>query len=150
MIHEAYCTRTKTINIDNIPVPCTCSDIEDCCIVRVTAGTNGYKGGDAGHGSRSVFMLQDEASTAMMARVNGGMMLEASSVLIAVGGDAELECLMDSLETAWLEMARKTDNVKHIGLTWREILSVARMKVTKAMARIARRLARSRREDISL
>ena len=40
-------------------------DVISCNILQVEAGTTGYKGGDTGHGGRTYFRIQDEASTDM-------------------------------------------------------------------------------------
>jgi hypothetical protein len=35
-------------------------DVVSCNILEVEAGTNGYQGGDSGHGSRTYFRIKDE------------------------------------------------------------------------------------------
>ena len=38
-------------------------DVVSANILEVEAGTNGYQGGDTGHGSRTYFRISDEACT---------------------------------------------------------------------------------------
>lgn len=69
-------------------------------VLEVTAATNGSKGGDAGHGCRTVIQFNDLAGTSLKAKViprsldgNGGMEL-------ALAGDCELSTLIDGLRFA--------------------------------------------------
>lgn len=93
----------KTVTIDGIAVPVVETEITNANIIKVTAGTTGYRGGDSGHGGRTYFSIQDLASTDMRVRVNGGewkdLMCEGP-VEIAFGGDAELDTFIESLELA--------------------------------------------------
>lgn len=61
-------------------------------ILEVEVGTNGFKGGDTGHGSRTYFRLKDLGSTDIVASCDEG------EVEIEFGGDAELESFIESLE----------------------------------------------------
>lgn len=72
-------------------------EVVSCNILEVEAGTNGYQGGDTGHGGRTYFRIQDQASTDM----------EIKSILskwgcdgfeITLGGDCELETMIRALK----------------------------------------------------
>ena len=69
-------------------------------VLEVTAATNGYHGGDAGHGCRAMVRFNDLAGTAIKAKVipestdgNGG-------VELMLAGDCELSTLIDGLRFA--------------------------------------------------
>lgn len=88
-----------------------------CCIWRiqctsVTVGTNGYQGGDSGHGSRTYICLEDLGSTDIDAAVSlnhDGY----TKVEIMLGGDSELDSLIDTLRWAAdrLETLKNTHRV---------------------------------------
>lgn len=63
-------------------------------ILEATVATNGYQGGDSGHGSRTYFCLEDLGGTDMDARVSD------SKVEIMLGGDTELETFIEALRWA--------------------------------------------------
>ena len=63
---------------------------------HVAAGTNGYQGGDAGHGSRTFFQIQDAGGTDMEITLTPG----GRGVTIQLGGDSELSTFADALEFA--------------------------------------------------
>ena len=72
-------------------------DVVSANILQVEAGTTGYKGGDTGHGGRTYFRIQDEASTDM----------EIKPILskygcdgfeVTLGGDCELETMIRALK----------------------------------------------------
>lgn len=63
-------------------------------ILKATVATNGYQGGDSGHGSRTYFSLEDLASTDMDIRAGRG------KVEIMLGGDCEFQTFIDSLRWA--------------------------------------------------
>lgn len=69
-------------------------DFAGANILQVCAGTNGYKGGDSGHGSRTLFSLRDIA----------GSDIEITplykGVEISLGGDSELLTLIEALKFA--------------------------------------------------
>lgn len=66
----------------------------------VTVGTNCPMGGDAGHGGRTVFRLEDLASTEMFVRVNRGERTQARQIEIQLHGDSECVTFIDALEFA--------------------------------------------------
>ena len=74
-------------------------------VLAARAVTNGYKGGDAGHGSHSYIELEDLGGTAMEVSVNDEKHVEVYAtgdvvnpkVRIDVFGDTELMTLIDAL-----------------------------------------------------
>jgi hypothetical protein len=81
-------------------------------VLGVTVGTNGYQGGDSGHGSRTYICLEDLGSTDIDAAVSlnhDGY----TKVEIMLGGDSELDSLIDTLRWAAdrLEALKNTHRV---------------------------------------
>ena len=76
------------------------TEIEDCNILGVTVATNGYGGGDSGHGGRTYFCLEDLDSTDISARVTTDHFGYTQKVEIMLGGDAELETFIEALRWA--------------------------------------------------
>lgn len=77
-----YCTRQES------------EQFTSANILEVTVATNGYQGGDSGHGSRTYFSLEDLGSTDMDVRADRG------KVEIMLGGDCELQTFIDALRWA--------------------------------------------------
>jgi len=73
---------------------------ENLNILKVDVGTNCPCGGDTGHGGRTLLRFTDEGSTDMRIRIDGGAQVEAQSVELVFGGDAECQTLIQSLEFA--------------------------------------------------
>lgn len=67
-------------------------------ILEVEAGTNGYQGGDTGHGSRTYFRIQDMGSTDIQVRVTHDCTGEEDGVVVALGGDCELTTIIEALK----------------------------------------------------
>jgi len=65
------------------------------CILKAGAGTTGYRGGDTGHGGRTRIELEDLGNTDISFEVRGG---EEKSLIINLGGDAELDVIIKALE----------------------------------------------------
>jgi hypothetical protein len=63
---------------------------------HVAVGTNGYKGGDAGHGSRTFFQIQDAGGT----DTEIALTPDGRGVTIQLGGDSELSTFARALEFA--------------------------------------------------
>jgi len=84
----------STIVVDGIGVPVYSKEFAAASILEATVGTTGYKGGDSGHGGRTIFRLTNLASTDMRVKV------EDDEVTICFGGDAELYTFIDALEFA--------------------------------------------------
>lgn len=79
-------------------VPTEYKECVGCNILGVKSGTTGYKGGDSGHGGRTVFKIEDLSSTDLMVSINGSGYFSAKEVGIAFGGDSELETFIQALE----------------------------------------------------
>ena len=71
-------------------------EIVNCNILEVEAGTNGYQGGDTGHGSRTYFRIQDLGSTDIEVHALGRYGDEGLEV--SLGGDCELETIITALK----------------------------------------------------
>ena len=66
----------------------------------ITCGTNGNKGGDWGHGSRAYVKVEcGSLSDYQIRKIDEGDDGESSGFEIAVGGDCEIESLIETLET---------------------------------------------------
>ena len=65
-------------------------------MLEVEAGTNGYQGGDTGHGSRTYLLLKDLGGTDMECHVEEDK-YGSTSVEIVLGGDTELETMKEAL-----------------------------------------------------
>ncbi len=71
-------------------------DIVSCNILEVEAGTNGFMGGDTGHGSRTYFRIHDLGSTDIEVHTLGRYGDEGLEV--SLGGDCELETIITALK----------------------------------------------------
>ena len=69
--------------------------VEDFNIMEVEAGTTGFMGGDAGHGGRTYFRIQDVGGTCIQAYPLGRCGDEGVEVVLA--GDAELSSIIRAL-----------------------------------------------------
>ena len=69
-------------------------------ILEVIAATNGFKGGDAGHGSRTLIRINDLAGTAIKAKVIPERVSGNGGVELMLAGDCELSTLIDGLRFA--------------------------------------------------
>ena len=84
------------------------TEMVNCNRLEVETGTNGYHGGDTGHGGRALVRLSAASSTDMRCNILGDIegsietyevhFSHVDFVEIVVGGDAEIETLIDSLE----------------------------------------------------
>lgn len=82
--------------INGVEVPTFTREITSCNILEVEAGTNGYQGGDTGHGSRTYFRIQDLGSIDIQTHVLGKYGDEGFEVFL--GGDCELETVITALK----------------------------------------------------
>ena len=89
-------------------LPLESKEFVDCNILRVAVGTTGYKGGDSGHGGRTVFALEGVACTDMRVSINGGEVVSADRIKIIFGGDSEMDTFTKSLLFAAAYMKKKT------------------------------------------
>ena len=65
----------------------------------VTVATNGYQGGDSGHGGRTYICFEDLSSTDIDAVVSSGQDTN-TKLEIMLGGDSELDSMIDALRWA--------------------------------------------------
>jgi len=85
-------------------------DVVSCNILQVEAGTTGYKGGDTGHGGRTYFRIQDEASTDMDVKpiiTRYG----CDGFEVTLGGDCELETMIRALKFITKVLADESEEV---------------------------------------
>jgi len=83
------------------------TEISSCNILRVAAGTNGLKGGDSGHGSRTIIEIEDMGGTNINFKITpklGNGLLE-----IRLGGDTELETIIQAFEFIVRTLKRQVD-----------------------------------------
>jgi hypothetical protein len=66
-------------------------EILDACVLGLRVETNGFQGGDSGHGGRTVLAFANIAS------VNLDIESDDYETRIILGGDAELYCLAEGL-----------------------------------------------------
>lgn len=86
-LHEAKADLTGESHADETGFSATAS-FADACILGVEVRTNGFQGGDAGHGGETHITFRDESSTAMdLIDVKEG------TFTIRFRGDAELRVL---------------------------------------------------------
>ena len=72
--------------------------IWDACMLKVKAGTTGYRGGDSGLGSRTVLEFENDGGD-MVVEVKGNDD-QTEKVTFRLGGDAELRNLIAGLKFA--------------------------------------------------
>ena len=60
-----YAITEKERNIDGTIITTFSRDIYNANVLEVEAGTNGYQGGDSGHGSRTYFRIENAGGTAI-------------------------------------------------------------------------------------
>lgn len=82
--------------IGGIEVPTYKREIVSANVLEVEAGTNGYQGGDTGHGSRTYFRIENEGGTDIKVRPLGRYGDEGFEVTL--GGDCELETIITALK----------------------------------------------------
>jgi hypothetical protein len=75
-------------------------EITSANILRVSVGTNCPQGGDAGHGGRTYFKLENVAGTAMVVKVNDKEidLSNDGKLEIILAGDTECETFFESLK----------------------------------------------------
>lgn len=87
-----YEIRESIRDVGNVAITTYKRDVVMANIIEVEAGTNGYCGGDSGHGSRTYFRIQDKGSTDINATALDG------GIEITLGGDSELESIIEALK----------------------------------------------------
>ena len=90
-----------------------CGELYDCDFglfntLTVTVGTNGYQGGDSGHGGRTYISIEDTGCTDLNARATINSH-DQTKVEIMLGGDSELDSIIEALRWA----ADKLEEIKN-------------------------------------
>lgn len=95
-----YEIKAATERVDGHEVEVYSREIYNCNILGVSAGTTGYCGGDSGHGCRTIIRITDLGGTDLKAHVTPRTYPSGSAdaVEIVLGGDAELETIIEGLE----------------------------------------------------
>lgn len=104
---NSYPAKKRIRAIDRSKVTTWSREIVNCNILEVEAGTNGYQGGDSGHGSRTYLRLKDLGSTDIRCNVEADQ-FGCDSVEIILGGDAELETMKEALR--WMLSVLETQS----------------------------------------
>ncbi|WP_426332675.1 hypothetical protein ACN9MH_15290 [Paenibacillus silvae] len=100
----------KSINVSTVN-----KELMSFNILEVAVGTNAPQGGDSGHGGRTVFRLEDQASTAWSLYVSpeyGDKIVveQPKSIEIVLGGDSEAHTFIEALEFAAQELRRQLNS----------------------------------------
>ena len=88
-----YAVTEGTRIVNGVEVPTFSREIISCNLLTVEAGTNGYQGGDTGHGSRTYIRVQDDGGTDIEVRT-----LRMGGFEVMLGGDCELETMIKALK----------------------------------------------------
>ena len=91
-----YAIKEGTRKVHGIEIQTFSRDIVSCNLLRAEAGTNGFQGGDTGHGSRTYIRIQNLGGTDIHARPIGPF--DDDGVEIMLGGDCELDTMITALE----------------------------------------------------
>ena len=81
-------------------IPIASTSFESLNVLAVDAGTNCPRGGDSGHGGRTLIRFTNEVSTDMRVCIDGELQQEVSSVELVFGGDTECQTVIQALEFA--------------------------------------------------
>ena len=87
-----YEIRENQRKIDKHTITTFTREIVSANIIEVEAGTNGYCGGDSGHGSRTYIRIENVGSTDMRVYTNN------DGIAIVLGGDCELTTIIKALK----------------------------------------------------
>lgn len=95
-----YETKLNTRKVNGKEIETWEREIYDANILSVEAGTNGYQGGDTGHGCRTYIRISDEGGTDISARAITDRFGDTHGVEIALGGDSELSTIIEAMKFA--------------------------------------------------
>lgn len=102
-----FAPRHGVVEIDGIPVPTAINEFSSANILSVEVGTNGFQGGDTGHGGRTCLRIIDEGCTDLRCRVkangkwhNYDNVCGVNEIEIILGGDTELGTFSNALRFA--------------------------------------------------
>lgn len=101
----------KTIIVDETSVSVKKFNREGFCETNLTVGTNGFKGGDYGHGSRTYLKLEYSGTEGILITTTKGS--SCGSIEITIGGDDELESLIQNLEYAEKTLRKMSNYTGH-------------------------------------
>lgn len=90
-----YEIKSRTIKIADEKVEVFSREIVSANILEVEAGTNGFRGGDGGHGSRTYFRLKNLGGTCFDFK-----QLDEDTIEFILYGDAELDTFIKALKFA--------------------------------------------------
>ncbi|MCH4007816.1 MAG: hypothetical protein LKE59_11825 [Eubacterium sp.] len=93
-----YETRIDTRQVKGKEIETWKREIFDANILAVEAGTNGYCGGDSGHGSRTYIRIEDMAGTDITVRPLRNYFKGNSGLELILGGDSELSTILEALK----------------------------------------------------
>lgn len=94
-MYETTCSARRVNGVD---IETWSRDIIDANLLSVEAGTNGYQGGDTGHGSRTYIRIQDEGGTDIGARAITDKFGFTTGIEIALGGDSKLSTIIEAMK----------------------------------------------------
>ena len=90
-----YAIKEHSRSIRGVKIPTFSRVIEGANLLYVEAGTNGFRGGDTGAGSRAYIRIEDLGGTDIVVRPVEPYM---DGVEIFLGGDSELNAMITGLE----------------------------------------------------
>ena len=90
-----YAIKKGSRSIRGVKIPTFSRVIEGANLLYVEAGTNGFRGGDTGAGSRAYIRIEDLGGTDIVGRPVEPYM---DGVEIFLGGDSELDTMITGLE----------------------------------------------------
>lgn len=91
-----YAITEKERNIDGATITTYSREIYSANVLEVEAGTNGYQGGDSGHGSRTYFRIENAGGTDIESHLIGPY--GTDGIEVSLGGDCELETIITALK----------------------------------------------------
>ena len=97
--------------IKDITIPVYKREVTMCNSLEVVAGTNGYRGGDSGYGSRTYIRIQDTGGTDISVKRISGDKNEGEGVEIVLGGDSELKTIINALKFITKVLEDQTNEV---------------------------------------
>lgn len=93
-----YEVTSGTRRVNGVDVETWEREIIDANILLVEAGTNGYQGGDTGHGCRTYIRIFDEGGTDICAKAIKDKYGDTLGIEIALGGDSELSTIIEAFK----------------------------------------------------
>lgn len=97
-------------NVNGVSIPTFGASYDICNMLSVEVGTNGFRGGDSGHGSRTYLSFENGYSTDMSVSIDG-VQYSADKIELMFGGDNELEMVILALEYAVKTLKNQTNMV---------------------------------------